>query len=154
MLAVVARTRIFPVLLPEPGARERGSRAGRRRARFTPLTRALVAALLVVVPAIAYVSQSTATARTGYAILTLREEVTSLQAENARLVVGVSALKSPERIERAARGRLGMVQPTPAQMAALTVPSPAVAVPAVSGPTVWQRVSALLLGREAAASER
>ena len=153
MLAVVARTRIFPVLLPEPGARERGSRAGRRRARFTPLTRALVAALLVVVPAIAYVSQSTATARTGYAILTLREEVTSLQAENARLVVGVSALKSPERIERIAVA-LGMLRPSPAQMAALTVPSPAVAVPAVARPTVWQRVGALLLGHEAAASER
>jgi len=153
MLAVAARTRTYPVLLPEPGARERSSRAGRRRARFTPLTRALVAALLVVVPAVAYVSQSTASARTGYAILTLRQEIEALQAENARLVVAVTALKSPERIERVAAA-LGLLRPSPAQMATLTVPSPAVVVPAVAGPTVWQRMGALLLGHEAAASER
>lgn len=154
MLAVAARTRIYPVLLPEPGARERSGRTVRRRARVTPLTRALVGALLVVVPAIAYVSQSTAAARTGYAILTLRQEIDALQAENARLVVRVTALKSPERIERVARAGLGMLRPNPAQMAALTLPSPAVAVPAVAGPTVWQRVGALLLGHEAAANER
>ena len=153
MLAVAARTRFFPVLMPEAAVRDR-ERAGRRRARLTPLGRAVAAALLMVVPAIAYVAQSTAAARTGYAILSLRQEIESLQAENARLVVAVTALKSPERIERVALGTLGMLRPAPSRMAALTVPAPAVAVPAAAAPTLWQRVGALLLGHEAAASER
>lgn len=154
MLAVAVRTRSFPVLMPEEGAREHGRRSTRRRARLTPLGRALAVALLVVAPALAYVAQSTASSRTGYAILTLRQEIEALQAENARLVVAVTALKSPERIERVAAARLGMVRPSPAQMAALALPAPAAVVPVAGSLTLWQRVGALLLGREAAASER
>lgn len=153
MLAVAARSRTYPVLRPAPGARVRAGRRGRRRMRLTPLMRALIAAVLVVMPAIAYVSQSTAAARTGYTILTLHQEIERLGVENARLVVAVTALKSPDRIARVALQDLGMVTPRPQQLAALTLPSLAVAVPPAPAPTLGQRLGALLLGREAAASE-
>jgi len=152
MLAVVARTRTFPVLWPDRGAPERRSGTVRRR-RHSPLRRALVVALLVVVPAIAYVGQSAVAARTGYAILALRQDVERLQAENARLVAAVTSLKSPDRIERIARGELGLGHPAPGQLSALTLPGPAMVSPVVLPPTIWQRLGALLLGREAAASE-
>lgn len=154
MLSVAARTRSFPVLLPDGGGREHARPAGRRRARPTPLRSTLLVALLLVVPAVAYVGQRTAAARTGYAILTLRQEVEALSAENARLIAAATALRSPERIERLAVGQLGMRRPTPGQMAALALPAPAAALPVASRPTLWQRAGALLLGREAAASER
>jgi cell division protein FtsL len=153
MLAAV-RTRSFPVLMPEMGARAAARRPARRRARLSPLGRALLTAVLIVLPAVAYVGQTTASARAGYAILTLRQEIEALQAENARLVASVTALRSPERIERAATRQLGMVRPSPAQLAALTLPVPTAAVPVAAAPTLWQRVGALLLGREALAGER
>lgn len=151
MLAVATRTRTYPVLWPDRGAPERRSGTTRRR-RLTPLTRALVAAVLVVASAIAYVGQSVSAARTGYAILALRTDVERLQAEQARLVAIVTGLKSPERIERIARLELGMVHPVPAQLRALTLPAPAVAA-AAPPPTVWQRLADLFFGGEAAAGE-
>ncbi|MDQ7843197.1 MAG: cell division protein FtsL [Armatimonadota bacterium] len=152
MLAVATRTRTYPVLWPERGAPERRSRATRRR-RLTPLTRALVAAALVVASAIAYVGQSASAARTGYAILALRTDVERLQAEHARLLVVATGLKSPARIERIARLELGMVYPAPTQVQALALPAPAVAAPVAPPPSAWQRMADLLFGREAAAGE-
>lgn len=153
MLAVAARTRSFPVLLPDGGARE-PARPARRRARPAPLRATIFVALLLVIPALAYVGERTASARTGYAILTLREEVEALAAENARLVAAATALRSPERIERIAASQLGMRRPAPAQMAVLALPAPAASLPVARQATLWQRVGALLLGGEAAASER
>lgn len=151
MLAI-ARSRTYPVVLPVLGTRAQSARRGRRRPRLNPLMRVLVAALLVVTPAVAYVSQSTAAARTGYAILTLQRDIERLQAENARLVATVTALRSPDRIARVAFGRLGMVKPQPQHLVTLTLPAIAVAEPAPT-PTLGQRLGALLLGRAAAASE-
>lgn len=151
MLAVAARTRTYPVLMPDRGARE--SRALPRRRRSSPLTRMVAVAVLLAVPAIVYVGQSTAAARTGYAILTLREDVGALQAEHARLVAAVTALKSPERIERVAVRDLGMVKPRPQQMATLILPAMTLAAQPAAPPTMWQRLGALLLRREAQAGE-
>lgn len=153
MLAIAARSRTYPVLLPAPGAGVRITRRARRRLRVSPLMRALLAAVLVVVSAVAYVSQSTAAARTGYTILTLQQDIERLQVENARLVVSVTALKSPDRIARVALGELGMVTPRPQQLAALTLPALAAAAAPAPVPTLGQRLGALLLGRAAAASE-
>lgn len=154
MLAVAARTRSYPVLLPDLGARERRLRApSRRRVRFSPLTRMLAAAVLVIVPAIVYVHQSTTAARTGYTILALHQQIDVLQAENARLIAAVTALRAPDRVEGIATKDLGMVKPRQQQMAALTLAAPAVAAPPASPSTLWQRLGALLLRREAAAAE-
>lgn len=153
MLALAAKTRSYPVLLPDVAVRER--RAGvsrRRRLRLSPLTRLLVAAVLVIAPAVTYVQQSTTAARTGYAILALRQQIDVLQAENARLVAAVSALRAPDRVERLAVQDLGMVKPRQQQMAALTLPSAVVAAQPTPS-TLWQRLGALLLRHEAAAAE-
>lgn len=153
MLAIAARSRTYPVLLPSSGPGVRSTHRTRRRLRASPPVRALVAAALVVVSAVAYVSQSTAAARTGYAILTLQQDIERLQVENARLVAMVTALRSPDRIARVALGELGMVKPGPQQLTALTLPAPEVAAVPAPAPSLWQRLGALLLGRAAAASE-
>jgi cell division protein FtsL len=111
----------------------------------------LVAACLVV-PAIVYVHQTAVAARTGYAILGLRQDIRALQIENARLVADVMTLRAPDRIERIAVHDLGMFPPRGQQLASLKITPP---VAAVRPPRLtWrQRVSGLLFGREAAAGE-
>lgn len=117
------------------------------------MLRVLAAALVLAVPAIAYVGQSTNVARAGYRILTLREDVGAMQAEHARLLAAVTALKSPERIERVALRDLGMMKPHPLQMTALVLPPITVAAQPAAQLTLWQRLGALLLRREAQAAE-
>ncbi len=152
MLAVAAKTRTYPVLLPGLDLRERRGRARRRRLRLSPLTRLLVAGVLLIVPAVSYVHQSTAAARTGYAILALRQQIDVLQADNARLVATVAALRAPDRVERIAVAKLGMVKPQQQQMVALTLPAGAIAAAPAPTATLWQRVGALFLRHEAAAA--
>jgi hypothetical protein len=72
------------------------------------------------------VSQRATRAETGYAILRLQRDLAGLRAENARLHSVVSALKSPQRIERYAVTELGMAPPRLQQLAAVTV-EPAIA---------------------------
>ena len=151
MIAVAARTRTYPVLMPDRGARDAGALPRRRRS--SPMMRVLAAAVLLALPAIVYVGQSTKAARAGYGILTLRQDVGALQAEHARLLAAVTALKSPERIERVAVRDLGMIKPHPQQMAALILPPITLAAQPAAQPTVWQRLGALLLRREAQAGE-
>jgi hypothetical protein len=89
----------------------------------------------------------------GYAILELRRQVDALAAENARLLVRVSALRSPERIERIATRDLGMVTPRPQQVASLPVAAPMPTAAEIPVPTVWDRVAAWFVRSEAAAGE-
>ena len=117
------------------------------------MMRVLAAAVLLALPAIVYVGQSTKVARAGYRILSLREDVGVLRAEHARLLAAVTALKSPERIERVALRDLGMIKPDPRQMTALVLPPITLAVQPAEHSTVWQRLGALLLRREAQAAE-
>ncbi|HLA24774.1 MAG TPA: cell division protein FtsL [bacterium] len=152
MLALVPKLRMYPVLLPVPPARDRVARAAARRRRLAPATRMLLIAACLVLPAIAYVHQTAVAARTGYAILGLRQDIRTLQIENGRLVATVMELRAPERIERIAVHDLGMFPPRGQQFASLKI-TPAVAAVRPTGPTWQQRLSGLFLGREAAAGE-
>lgn len=159
MLAVAPKRKTYPVLLPErsrplPVSRRRPAPFGAgRRARRSPVVKALVVAAVLVIPAIAYISQRTEAARSGYAILRLRQEIAALQADNARLLVTATALKSPERIERIATKQLGMVPPRQQQLAAFTLPPQAMASPRAPAPSVWARLKAWLVRSEAEAHE-
>lgn len=152
MLALVPKLRMYPVLLPASPARDRVTRAPARRYRLAPATRMLLVAACFVLPAIAYVYQTAVVARTGYAILGLRQDIRGLQIENARLVAAVMALRAPDRIERIAVRDLGMFPPRAQQIASLEI-TPAVAAVRPTPLTWQQRLRGLLLGREAAAGE-
>jgi cell division protein FtsL len=152
MLALVPKLKVYPVLLPDGPAGDRFPRPAARRRRLAPATRMLVVVVCLVVPAIAYVHQSALTARTGYVILSLRQDITALQSERARLVAEVMALRSPQRIERIAAHALGMAPPTGSQFASLTIPQTMAIIP--STPPTWRaRLLALFVDRPAAAGE-
>ena len=152
MLALIPKLRMYPVLLPDSPARDRVARVAVRRRPLAPATWMLLVAACFVVPAIAYVHQTTVAARTGYTILGLRQDIRALQIENARLVAAVMELRSPERIERIAVHDLGMFPLRGQQLASLEI-TPAVAAVRPTQVTWRQRLSGLLMGREAAAGE-
>jgi cell division protein FtsL len=66
-----------------------------------------------VTAAVAHVSLRTRVIRAGYDLGERMREVRILEEEGRRLRVELSLLRSPERIERVARERLGMVTPGP-----------------------------------------
>jgi cell division protein FtsL len=147
MLAV-ANTRIFVTPLS-------GRTSSRRRAsRRNPLTRALIMAAVVFLPAIVYVSQRTEAARGGYAILRLRDEVSGLRTDNARLLATVTALKSPERIESIAVHELGMVAPTQQQLSAISLPQLGLASREIPAPSMWTHLANWLAGEAEAREAR
>ncbi len=151
MLALAPRPRTYPVLLPDRPGPDR--EPVRRRARRRSLSSVVTVAIIAVLPAVTLVSQRTEAARTGYAILALRQQIGALQAENARLVAAATALRAPDRIERIASTDLGMVTPRPQQVATLRVIPPTVAAVAVPPPTFVDRLAAWFVRSEAAAGE-
>jgi cell division protein FtsL len=66
-----------------------------------------------VTAATAQVSLRYAKIRAGYELHERMEEVGALEKENRRLRLELSLLRSPERIERLARDKLGLVRPDP-----------------------------------------
>lgn len=143
MQAALPRLRSFPVVHPERVVH-------RRVVRRRSLVRAVAVTALIMLPAVLLVSQRTHAAKTGYAILTLRQEIEALQADNARLLATVTALKSPDRIERIATSELGMVTPRQQQLATLTITS--VAAQEAPRQSLWDRFGSWLRS-EAEASE-
>ncbi len=108
-------------LAPPPSVLPREGPAWRpRRAIAAALALATAIALLQVV-------QSSGQANTGQKLQRLERERVELAAENRELEAEVAALSSLDRVERAARERLGMVQ-------ARKVDYVSVAVEAPSGP--------------------
>ena len=128
MMAAQRRARIYPVVMPDRRLRERPT--PRRRFRRHPMAVAMVVAALAILPALLYVHQRTEAAATGYTILRLQRELARLESEHARLQATVSALRSPQRIERIAMTELGMVPPRQRQLAAITTAPAVVASPA------------------------
>jgi cell division protein FtsL len=116
---------------------------------------ATVMAVLLTLPPLLYVSQRAQRAETGYAILRHQHELVKLRAENARLSLQASALKSPQRIEYYATTELGMVPPHQRQLATITV-GPAIAQ--VEAPTerpgVLRQLASWFGRSEAEARER
>lgn len=66
--------------------------------------------------ALAHVSLRLGVIRTGYAIAEATRERQLLEEENRKLRLERSLLRSPERIERIAREKLGMTRPDPTQL--------------------------------------
>ncbi len=152
MPAAQPKAKIYPGLAAEGGPDDQAPRP--RRARRSPVVRALAIAVVMVLPGVAYVSQRTQAAKTGYEILQLRHEVGALQSENARLLATATALKSLDRIERIATKNLGMGRPRQPQLATITVaPMVASSAHAMQARSVWDRLAAWLGRSEAEAHE-
>jgi len=108
----------------------------------------------MVLPAVVYVSQRAHAARTGYAILQLRQEVAQLRAENARLQSTAMSLKSLDRVERIATTELGLRRPGTGQLTAIArAPLPLARQASEPTSSFWTRVSAWLGWSEAEAHE-
>ena len=149
MIAFDRRKSAYPIVMPDRRLRDRPT--PRRRFRRNPMAAAMVVAALAILPALVYVYQRTEAAATGYTILRLQRELAHLESEYARLHATVSALKSPQRIERIATSELGMVPPRQRQLAAITT-APAVAE-APAPLSLVQRLGAWLGFGEAQAHE-
>jgi len=150
MIALDRRTHAYPVVMPDRRLRERPT--PRRRFRRNPMAAAMVVAALAILPALLYVYQRTEAAATGYSILRLQRELAGLESEYARLQATVSALRSPQRIERIATSELGMAPPRQRQLAAITT-APAVAASPAPPRSLAQRLGAWLGFGEAQAHE-
>jgi len=72
----------------------------------------LGAFLVIALVLLLQVIQTSDATTTGYSLRNLEQDRVSLQAQVHQLEAEVAALTSMERIEREARGRLGMVSPT------------------------------------------
>lgn len=152
MIALAPRNRTYPVLLPD---RPTSERVAPRRSRRRPIPMAMAVVTLVALPAVVLVTLRTEAARAGYAILALRHDVEVLRVENARLQATSSALRAPDRIERIATLKLGMVTPRQQQVASLPVAALAGgSVATVPAPTAWDRIAAWFVRSEAIAGER
>lgn len=149
MLALASKTRTYSVLPDRRHARAPVPRHARRR----PIARALAVMVMLVLPAVLYVSEQTRAARAGYVILKLRQDIAAVEADHARLVAAVTAFQSPDRIERIATSALGMVPPHPQQFATLTVAPSPLAMQDAPSRSVWDRLSAWLGKSEAEAGE-
>jgi hypothetical protein len=113
-----------------------------RRAIALALTAAAAIALLQVL-------QSSSVATTGETMLRLKQEKASRAAEIHRLEAEISALMSLDRIDRAARERLGMTPARNLEYVTVDIPAPSMpllprplieAPPAADqGPAAWWR---------------
>jgi cell division protein FtsL len=81
--------------------------------RKTAVLFILGAFAIVVTAAALHVSLRYRVIRTGYAIGKTLAEKRALEEETRKLRLELSLLRSPERVERLAREKLGMVRPDP-----------------------------------------
>jgi cell division protein FtsL len=112
--------------------------------------------MIFLVPLLSLVWMEATAAQSGYRILQLRYEVTALERQNAYLGTQVASLRSPDRIERLATGRLGMRAPTGRELAAVAVSAQALApsTPHVATErSIWQRLTAPFRQQPASAQE-
>ena len=87
---------------------------GRRFTWLGAVVAALIAALAVVL-CLVRVWARTEVVRVGYDLRAAGEQQRSLVVERDRLRRELAALRAPDRIERLARDKLSMQEPTPAQ---------------------------------------
>ena len=78
---------------------------------------------LVVGAATAQVALRYQVIRAGYALGERMEELRALEEQNRQLRLELSLLRSPERIERLARDKLGLVRPEPGAIRVVRVES-------------------------------
>jgi cell division protein FtsL len=77
----------------------------------------------IVTAATAHVSLRYRVIRAGYELNERSAELRALVEENRKLRLELSFLRSPERIERLARDKLGLVRPDPEQIRVVRVPA-------------------------------
>lgn len=83
----------------------------------------LLAGGVLMLALLFYVWQHIQVVRLGYQIEGLREERATMIQEGKALNVKLSRLRSLKRVEKLARRKLGMVNPTPGQIIFLQEPS-------------------------------
>lgn len=76
---------------------------------------------VVIIAASAQVSLRYRLIRAGYAFGERMGEISTLAEENRKLRLELSLLRSPERIERLARDKLGLVRPDPERIRVVRV---------------------------------
>ncbi len=86
------------------------------RVRARELRRLLLCGAIIVAPLLGYVWQRVEFLRLSYRVEALQKEKQELQEVNKQMTVERSLLLSPDRIERVARVRLGLVDPPPADV--------------------------------------
>jgi hypothetical protein len=123
-----------PVLIPEQWG-SRGKEATRRRRKRSP---------------VAAVSNA---AHIGYRILQLNQDLAALETEHERLHAIASSLRAPDRIERLAIERLGLVTPRAEQITVLSLPTIASRQAPPKPPGLWERFGGYFHRSEAAAAE-
>ena len=96
---------------------------GRKRRVSAELRPMLLAGGVLVLALLFYVWQHIQVVRVGYQIEGLREVRATMIQEGKALKVTRSRLRSLKRVEQLARGKLGMVNPTPGQVIFLQEPS-------------------------------
>jgi len=106
----MARRLTLRELTDSDGREPASKRFGWRRALLAALLAGLAVSLCLV-----RVWARTEVVRMGYDLRAAGESQRSLVVERDRLRRELAALKTPERIERLARGKLGMKEPSPAQ---------------------------------------
>ena len=141
-----------PVLIPEQWG-SRGKEATRRRRKRSPVLVGLNIAALAVLPSIAYVAAVSNAAHIGYRILQLTQDIAALETEHERLQAIASSLRAPDRIERLAIERLGLVTPRAEQITVLSLPPIASRHAPPKPPGLWERFGAYFHRSEAAAAE-
>ncbi len=131
----------------------RGKEVTRRRRKRSPVLSGLTIAGLAVLPFLAYVAAVSNAAHIGYRILQETQDIAALTSEHERLQAIASSLRAPDRIERLAGARLGLVAPRAGQIAVLplTVVASRTAPPKASG--WWDRLGDTFHRSVAAAAE-
>ena len=141
-----------PVLMPEHWG-SRGKEATRRRRKRSPVLAGLTIAALAVLLSIAYVAAVSNAAHVGYQILQLTQDIAALETEHERLQAIASSLRAPDRIERLAIERLGLVAPRAGQITVVALPSVAARRAPPPPPGLWDRFGTYFPRSEAAAAE-
>ena len=111
----------------------------------------LTLAAFAVLPFIAYVAAVSTAAHIGYQILTVSQDIATLETDHGRLQAIASSLRAPDRIERLA-ARLGLRAPGAGQVAALELPPSMPQALSTGGPGLWQRLGAYFFRSEAQAA--
>ncbi|MDR5683039.1 MAG: septum formation initiator family protein [Armatimonadota bacterium] len=119
--------------------------------------RPVAVAAIFLLPLLGHVWLEATAAQNGYRIRQLRSEIAALTKQNAHLDSQAAALRSPDRIERLATGRLGMRAPNGRELAAVAVSPQALwpSAPVVAAErSLWQRLAAVFQQQPASAQER
>ena len=114
-MATAVRSQARPFFFSRAVARRRRDSAGRRRY----LLALALASLLLIGVALLHVWLRLQVVRMGYVLATTSKLYSRLEQEHRELRVEIATLTAPERLERLARKRLGLIPPEKGQVVVL-----------------------------------